>query len=119
MGNKNEKGNETSLHFVDIGGDIHIDNDEDFKKETDLMWVATHQIGHSLGLMHSGLQSAIMWPWNARKIGADIDLTQDDIMGIQSLYGKYSLKTISRPMGCCINASRNSVYCSTSKNQYK
>eukprot|EP00794_Sanderia_malayensis_P006072 gene6072-6774_t len=73
-----------------ISGDIHFDNDEDFtyKKNygTDLLWVATHEAGHSLGLEHSNVQAAVMYPWYQGGLG-DFNLRHDDIVGIQTLYG--------------------------------
>lgn len=78
---------------AEISGDMHFDNDEEFtyKKNygTDLLWVATHEAGHSLGLEHSAEQNAVMYPWYQGGLG-DFDLRHDDIVGIQTLYGKIS-----------------------------
>jgi hypothetical protein len=51
----------------------------------DLTFVAVHEIGHSLGLLHSSNPDAVMFP----VVGPNqvfTDLNQDDIAGIQSLY---------------------------------
>ncbi len=73
---------------------MHFDNDENFVIQspsgTDLLWVAVHEIGHSLGLEHSNVQGAIMYPWYQGYKG-DFDLTNDDQAGIQALYGKSTL----------------------------
>lgn len=52
----------------------------------DLVQVAAHEIGHALGLWHSRDPSALMHP-NATYTGQR-DIAQDDIWGIQRLYGK-------------------------------
>ena len=54
--------------------------------------VILHEIGHSLGLLHSNAWYSIMHPefaLNAK--GKNIQVTLDDIYGIQSIYGKDSL----------------------------
>jgi len=49
--------------------------------------VALHEIGHILGLQHSTVPGAVMWPTlNANTILQV--LTQDDINGVQSCYGR-------------------------------
>ena len=50
----------------------------------------THEIGHSLGLMHSQYPQAVMNPEYAMAAkGTNIDLHIDDIAGIQELYGEF------------------------------
>jgi len=74
-----------------ISGDVHFDDDEKFvlgwKGGRNLLWVAVHEIGHSLGLEHSGVYQAIMYPWYKGYQGETIKLANDDIAGIQNLYG--------------------------------
>jgi predicted Zn-dependent protease len=49
--------------------------------------VATHELGHSLGLGHSENQNAIMAPFY-RGYKANLQLDTDDILGITYLYGE-------------------------------
>lgn len=54
-----------------------------------LFYVAAHELGHSLGLSHSNDIGALMYPnYNVNSYD-DIQLSQDDINGIQAIYGEY------------------------------
>ena len=53
----------------------------------DLMQVVTHELGHSLGLLHSEVTSSVMGP-TYNGYNPNFRLTEDDIKGIQALYGK-------------------------------
>lgn len=75
--------------FPAFGGDCHFDEDEIWSEVTSLtgthfIVTAIHEFGHSLGLLHSDDNSAIMAPFYTP--GLD-ELTQDDINGIQAIYG--------------------------------
>ncbi|OCT93191.1 hypothetical protein XELAEV_18016256mg [Xenopus laevis] len=53
-----------------------------------LFLVAAHEFGHSLGLDHSTVPQALMFPNYRYEDTATFSLSQDDINGIQSIYGK-------------------------------
>ncbi|ENN71228.1 hypothetical protein YQE_12156, partial [Dendroctonus ponderosae] len=58
------------------------------KISTNLFNVAAHEIGHSLGLSHSNVEGALMYPWYSEmKDGFEYELPDDDKLAIQSLYG--------------------------------
>nr|XP_055063854.1 collagenase 3-like [Misgurnus anguillicaudatus]XP_055063855.1 collagenase 3-like [Misgurnus anguillicaudatus] len=76
--------------FAGIGGDAHFDDDEDFTnshKGYNLFLVAAHEFGHSLGLQHSQDRGALMFPTYAYREVDTFALPQDDVNGIQYLYG--------------------------------
>lgn len=52
----------------------------------DLFSVTVHELGHSLGLMHSNIPDAIMFPYY-RGYSKSIKLHGDDIAAIRKLYG--------------------------------
>ena len=71
-------------------GDIHFDDDEFWTLGSfsgiNLTQVAVHEIGHSLGLEHTNVRGAIMFP-SYEGYRPELDLARDDIEGIQALYG--------------------------------
>ncbi|KFM04408.1 Stromelysin-2 [Aptenodytes forsteri] len=88
-----------------IGGDAHFDEDENWTKFTtyngyNLFLVAAHELGHSLGLGHSNVFGALMYPIYMARDTRDYRLPQDDIDGIQALYEITPSKTPTRPEDC-------------------
>ncbi|XP_066475075.1 stromelysin-1-like [Tiliqua scincoides] len=73
-----------------FSGDAHFDEDETWSKNlkgTNLFIVAAHEFGHSLGLDHSDVRDALMFPTYQPTKLSKFRLHQDDIESIQSLYG--------------------------------
>ncbi|KAL1828346.1 hypothetical protein ACET3Z_006758 [Daucus carota] len=70
-------------------GSLHLDADEPWSigpmaGHIDLETVALHEIGHLLGLEHSSVEGAIMFPSVADNMTKD--LHGDDVQGIKELY---------------------------------
>ncbi|HZI98469.1 MAG TPA: DUF6623 family protein [Actinomycetales bacterium] len=79
-----------------IMGDAHFDDAETWTVNVptgagkfDLVTVAAHEFGHSLGLGHSSVSGALMAPFYG---GPMRTLHNDDIAGITSLYGGYPIE---------------------------
>jgi len=81
-------------------GRIHFDEDELWTQATrssgggakDLQTVALHEFGHALGLRHSDVRDAVMYAYYG---GSLRDLREDDLRGVQSIYGQ----TDAQPTG--------------------
>ncbi|XP_051011711.1 stromelysin-2 isoform X2 [Acomys russatus] len=74
-------------------GDVHFDDDEKWTlgpSGINLFLTAAHEFGHSLGLYHSDKNESLMYPiYRVSTSAAQFHLSQDDIDGIQSLYGPH------------------------------
>nr|XP_060622946.1 collagenase 3-like [Anolis sagrei ordinatus] len=74
-----------------LGGDAHFDNDEKWSSSnrgTNFFTVVAHEVGHSLGMDHSNVRGALMYPTYQYINKRNYRLPEDDKKGIQSLYGK-------------------------------
>lgn len=93
-----------------LAGDVHFDDDEMWTDQIssngyqpiDLVTVAIHEIGHSLGLKHSQEPNAIMY---AYYYGSNRQLQCDDLIAIDLLYPKP------------ININGQHVLCNTTQQQ--
>ena len=77
--------------FAPTDGRFHYDSTEKWavgavRGRYDLQTVALHEIGHLLGLGHSTVKNAIMYPYI--KSGSTKGLNVDDIKGIKVLYNR-------------------------------
>lgn len=59
----------------------------------DIQSVATHEVGHLLGLDHSGIAHSVMYPFGDVGVGQQRSLSTDDILGIGFLYPGASFAT--------------------------
>ncbi|XP_035522453.1 macrophage metalloelastase-like [Morone saxatilis] len=72
------------------GGDTHFDEDEIWtltSAGTNLFLVAAHEFGHALGLAHSQVQTALMYPTYQYVTTEGYALPDDDRRGVQAIYG--------------------------------
>lgn len=76
-----------------IAGDIHFDNGDPWAivgtpSEPDVLGILTHEIGHAIGIGHSTIDGAVMFPAALRRMGPGTGiLTPDDTAAVQARYG--------------------------------
>ncbi|XP_023396342.2 matrix metalloproteinase-26 [Loxodonta africana] len=78
------------LPHSETPGVVHFDKDEHWStshRGINLFLVATHELGHALGLYHSGNPNSIMYPTYEYKDPRTFHLSLEDIRRIQHLYG--------------------------------
>uniref|UniRef100_A0A8C3UAY0 Matrix metallopeptidase 28 n=1 Tax=Catharus ustulatus TaxID=91951 RepID=A0A8C3UAY0_CATUS len=77
--------------FFPRRGEAHFDSAERWSlhsgKGRNLFIVVAHEVGHTLGLQHSPVKSALMSPYY-KKLSKDFVLSWDDILAVQNLYGE-------------------------------
>ncbi|VFV47693.1 low quality protein: interstitial [Lynx pardinus] len=83
-----------------MGGGVHFDEEktwtDDFRNYN-LYYVAAHELGHSLGLLHSDDIGSLMFP---RYIYyGDALLSPKDIDAIQAIYGEHKVKMLDKQLG--------------------
>ncbi|XP_049307228.1 matrix metalloproteinase-14 isoform X1 [Bactrocera dorsalis] len=113
--------------FPVFGGDAHFDDAELWTigspRGTNLFQVAAHEFGHSLGLSHSDVRSALMAPFY-RGFDPVFKLDSDDVLAIQALYGKKTVgvadrggfpKTTQRPVISAPKVPRDDLICKDPK----
>ena len=87
-------------YFPRSGGEIVFDDKENWSLDsynsynsivsgqTNLLLVATHELGHALGLRHSEKSTALMTPGDKSLfLLGEVRLDVDDVQAIQALYG--------------------------------
>jgi hypothetical protein len=70
--------------YYPLNGLVEFDDHEDWG-DTSLIAVATHEIGHALGLAHTNVEDATMYPWYDE---GQASLHETDVRGIKSLYSR-------------------------------
>lgn len=84
-----------------LAGDLHLDADEDWANPTsvDLYSVILHELGHALGLGHSGDPNSVMYAFYRPAT----QLTRDDILSLQQLYAPVEGTDASIPLEVTID----------------
>ncbi|KAI3889869.1 hypothetical protein MKW92_033465 [Papaver armeniacum] len=82
-------------------------NSEKSENAFDLETTAVHEIGHLLGLNHTSISEAIMWPHIGPRT-KHVELALDDVNGAQALYGANPNFKLDSPNGKEVASSESS-----------
>jgi len=85
------------FYGANLSGNINWDNDPNGAGNSaqDFQYVATHEMGHCLGLSHSSSRDAIMYPSAPNGAGpSERRLDSDDIDAVQYLYGRVAPEVV-------------------------
>jgi len=66
----------------------------------DLQGAVTHELGHALGLMHTEVEGAVMYPKTFKGDVSKRTMQQDDLEGLAALYGAGADEEQAPPVGC-------------------
>lgn len=110
--------------FAPSDGRLHFDQQESWSLNVnrpsslgdfDLLSVAVHEIGHILGLEHSAVPDAVMYP-SISALEVKRSLGADDIAGAQALYGANTDPSNGSPPGTGLGNQGNAATASVSVN---
>ncbi len=82
-----------------MAGDLHIDDEEPWDGAIDLYSVVLHELGHALGLAHTGDPTAVMYPYYRQVT----QLALDDILSIQQMYAAQDGSSAAAPFELSID----------------
>src|SRR5260370_11491176 len=82
-----------SVNNYSVAGDMAFNTGQTFNigSTYDLFTVATHEIGHALGLLHSDTSGAVMYPTYLSKMSG---LSSDDIAAIRNVYSNNNPRSV-------------------------
>jgi hypothetical protein len=81
------------------------------QNQFDLQSVATHEIGHLLGMDHSGLAEAVMFPFgDTTAAGERRSLSMDDLLGIAFLYPSSSFASSTGELYGTVDLSETGAF---------
>jgi matrix metalloproteinase-14 (membrane-inserted) len=68
------------------GGDVHVRTAQDWF-DTSLDYVLAHEVMHSVGMAHTNVTEALMYPIYRELVARQALMQPDDQHGLQLLYG--------------------------------
>jgi hypothetical protein len=113
-GDKNT--NSVPVSFI-INADMGFNPKENFSTTTpplanqfDVQSTAAHEFGHALGLDHSGIAHAMMFPFGDVGAGQQRTLAVDDVVGISFLYPASDFSIATGTISGTITLSGNGIF---------